>query len=462
MNRSLTSLFAAFEALLVVAIGIGITLAPLTILWGAQYGFAPDWWSFWRASVDIWLLGHGADLTMTLDTATATSIGFAGAADPFVLSVAVLGFALLTILLAMRTGRRVAQTDHRLLGEGVAIAVFAALSFGLTASAQFPLAQSSLLQGTILPTACFALGMLLGTVRAHRPGLDTISRILREWITSWPTTTRAVIGSSLRGGAAATAAIVAVGSIVVSFLIFTSYAEIITLYEALHAGALGGFALTLAQIAFLPNLVLWGVAWLVGPGFAIGTGSTVSPLATNLGPIPAIPVLGALPSGDSAFAFIGILVPVLAGFLAGALLGNRQPSAGASRGLSSLLTSASPQSSGSSGHSGVGSTSSQRPTQSLSATATSAAPASPLQLVFTGVGMGLVGGALLGLLTWAAAGSAGPGRLAHVGGDPWQVGLWAALEIGLAAIAGLFAASHLPRALSAVTSTAANLTGSKR
>ena len=52
MNRSLTALFAAFEATLVVAIGIGISLAPLTVLWGVQYGFSSDWLVFWRAAVD--------------------------------------------------------------------------------------------------------------------------------------------------------------------------------------------------------------------------------------------------------------------------------------------------------------------------------------------------------------------------------------------------------------------------
>ena len=33
MNRPLTALFAALEALLVVGIGVGISLVPLTILW---------------------------------------------------------------------------------------------------------------------------------------------------------------------------------------------------------------------------------------------------------------------------------------------------------------------------------------------------------------------------------------------------------------------------------------------
>ena len=58
MTRRLTVLFAAFEAVLGVAIGIAIPLVPLTIVWAAQFGFAPDWLIFWRGAVDVWLLGQ--------------------------------------------------------------------------------------------------------------------------------------------------------------------------------------------------------------------------------------------------------------------------------------------------------------------------------------------------------------------------------------------------------------------
>ena len=76
---------------LVVAIGVGIPLAPLTILWGAQFGFAIDWVTFWRASVDIWLVGHGVDVRVTLDPTIAASLGFVGADQPFAITIAALG-----------------------------------------------------------------------------------------------------------------------------------------------------------------------------------------------------------------------------------------------------------------------------------------------------------------------------------------------------------------------------------
>ncbi|MEZ5189477.1 MAG: hypothetical protein R2717_00350 [Schumannella sp.] len=75
MTRRLTVLFAALEALLVVAIGVAIPLVPMTAIWAAQFGFAPDWLIFWRGAVDVWLLGHGVDVTFTLDAATASALG---------------------------------------------------------------------------------------------------------------------------------------------------------------------------------------------------------------------------------------------------------------------------------------------------------------------------------------------------------------------------------------------------
>ena len=49
MNRTTTALLAALEALIAVAIGIVIPLVPLTVLWATTFGMAADWLGFWRA-----------------------------------------------------------------------------------------------------------------------------------------------------------------------------------------------------------------------------------------------------------------------------------------------------------------------------------------------------------------------------------------------------------------------------
>jgi hypothetical protein len=393
MNRTLSALFSALEALLVVAIGVAIPLAPLTILWGAQYGFAPSWLIFWRTSADIWMIGHGADLYVTLDSSLAKVTGLAGAADPFVVSIAALGFALLTLLLGIRAGRRIAETHHRWVGEIVAIAVFALLSLAIALSAVHPLARVSLAQGAAFPTLVFALGILI----AHLSHVEADEfDPLRDWISGWPLRVRAAIGAALRGGAAAAAMVIVAACLAVIVLLFANYAQIITLYEDLHSGALGGIGLTIAEIMVLPNLVIWAASWMIGPGFAIGTGSSVSPLGTNLGPIPSIPVLGALPHTTPTFSYAIILIPVIAGFLAAAFL------------RSSL-------------------------TRRLDAEGAWA------WMLGTAVGMGVVGGVILGFLAAISSGAIGPGRLQQVGPDALAVGLCAAVEIAVAASIGMFA-----------------------
>jgi hypothetical protein len=58
---------------------------------------------------------------------------------------------------------------------------------------------------------------------------------------------------------------------------------------------------------------------------------------------------------------------------------------------------------------------------------------------------GVVGGVILGMLAWTSSGAAGPGRLEHVGPDPWAVGGFAVLEFALAATVGLVAGLRRPR-----------------
>lgn len=407
MTRRLTLLFSAFEALLVVAIGVAIPLVPLTILWAAQFGFGPDWAIFWRAAADIWLIGHGVDVTFTLDPTTATALGIAGAGAPVKITMALLGFALLTMLLGVRAGERVAETGHRALGELTTLAVFGGASTAVTLTAVNGAARPSIWQGALLPTLVFAIGLFLGVLREGRERApDAAGNRLRDWIDGWRPVVRAAVAGALRAGAAAAAITTLVSAVAVALLIAVNYAQLIRLYEALHTEVVGGVALTAGELAFLPNLVIWAASWFVGPGFAIGTGSHVSPLGTALGPMPTIPLLGALPTGDLAFGFAGLLVPVVAGFLAGAAV---------------------------------------RP---ILVRALDAADAPHLPgLVVTALGGGVFGGVLLGLLAAASAGAAGPGRFQQVGPDALAVGLAAALEFAVAIGVGLAASSRLPRRL---------------
>ena len=61
--------------------------------------------------------------------------------------------------------------------------------------------------------------------------------------------------------------------------------------------AVGAALLLLAQLAYVPNAVVWAISFTLGPGFAFGTGTVIAPTGSALGPLPAFPMLAALPPG---------------------------------------------------------------------------------------------------------------------------------------------------------------------
>ena len=409
MNRHATALFAALEALLVVGVGVALPLVPLTALWAGQYDLQVDWGVFARTAVDLWLLGHGVPLTASLDPSLATALGLPGVDGPFALSLAPLGFALLTLLLGMRAGRRIVETDHPGVGAAAAVATTAVLSLGLTLAVQHEGIAPAVARGAILPTLVLALGLLNGGVaradraRAARWWASLTSgraartiRGARDALDRLPEGALSATATAVRGGAAAAFAVVAVSAVVVAVLLGLQYATVITLYETLQTGVVGGIALTLAQLALLPNLVVWAASWLVGPGFALGTGSSVSPLGTSVGPLPSVPVLGIVPQGTLDLGYLGILVPVVVSFVAAVALSPR------------VARIPEPEA--------------RRWPWFLAA----------------GLGMGVVGSVALALLAVLSGGAAGPGRLADVGPAAGWILLAAFLEIGVASVAGMF------------------------
>lgn len=387
MNRLTTATLAALEALIVVAIGVGFALVPLSLLWAISYGMSTEWLVFWRASADIWLLGHGVDLLVTLPIETATALGFPEAATPFSLTIAALGFALFTAVMAWRIGRRAAASEAPRLTIAVAVVTMLVLGALLGLSAQHPLVQSALWQAIFFPAGIFAIGALLGAL-SYDPTVLGVPPVLRRLDERM----RLLLARALAGGVAAAVAIIAVSAALVAVLIVLNYGTIIGLYETMQAGPLGGIALTLAQLSFLPVFVIWTASWLIGPGFAIGAGTSVSPALTQLGALPGVPLFGVLPHDPSPLGFAVVILPVLLGVGVGIMT---------RRGLKMLPDAR--------------------------------------ELALLGLGIGIAAGIVIGLLAWCAGGAIGPGRFLDAGPNPWLVGAVAALEIAVGASIGLFA-----------------------
>lgn len=82
--------------------------------------------------------------------------------------------------------------------------------------------------------------------------------------------------------------------------------------------------LTFLSIGYLPNAAIAGLSWLAGPGFSVGALS-VSAVAVHAGPVPAVPLLAALPLGPAPPWWAVVLAVPL---LVGAAVGRRCVAAG--------------------------------------------------------------------------------------------------------------------------------------
>jgi Family of unknown function (DUF6350) len=99
-----------------------------------------------------------------------------------------------------------------------------------------------------------------------------------------------------RAVVAAQLAMLVAGAVVLIAGLWIHLKRVEALHEALQPGVAGGIALLLLQLAFAPNALVWAASYALGSGFAFGTGSVVAPAGSQLGIVPDIPLLGALPS----------------------------------------------------------------------------------------------------------------------------------------------------------------------
>jgi len=91
----------------------------------------------------------------------------------------------------------------------------------------------------------------------------------------------------------------------------------------------------LAMLVVVPNAVLFGGSFLLGPGFTVGAGTLVAPSGVVLGPLPMVPLLAALPDAGPQPGWTRWLV-LLAGLVAALVVARvqrRHPTTAWSEGL---------------------------------------------------------------------------------------------------------------------------------
>lgn len=138
--------------------------------------------------------------------------------------------------------------------------------------------------------------------------------------------------------------------------------------------------MVLSFVLYIPNITIWYLSLLVGPGVVIGGGSAVTLITQAVGALPTLPMFVVIPYSLPWIARILIVVPALSAFLVAATFGRKQ-----------FVYK----------------------------------PVPTLVVISIAVYSGLVSAFFAFLLSAQASGAFGAGRFLEVGINLWQISLWA-------------------------------------
>lgn len=386
------------DIVVLMALGLGIVFLPLSLMWAFDDGFSTDLSASWAAAVDIWLLGHGVPLAFTIPPELADALALGSLARRFSVDVALLGIGLITVLWGYRMGRRATTARFPLMVWVLAVGTLVVMTLVIVVLLPNQVVDIQLGEALVRPALFLAAGLAIAA------WVSMAGETTSAWNRVLPAGVSTVVSSGVRAGLGATMAVIGLSAVTVALVLVFSYATVISLYESLQPGVWGLVALTVAQLALLPTLIIWAASVLIGPGFSLGIGALVSPLGTTLQVVPALPILGVIPQDASVIGIVMIAIPVMVAGGAGLAIAQRV--IGTTKALWHPIT--------------------QTPIfqQPL------------VQLLSVATVAGLVAAGSMAVLADLASGAIGPGRFLEVGPDPSAIALWWGLEVGAGVLIG--------------------------
>jgi hypothetical protein len=355
------SLAGALAALRAAALGLLVVMLPVLVAWATAADSGASATEAVTGGLAIWLVGHLGRLSVP-----GGGFGLAPLGLTLLLAVLLYSSAVRAARAAQVRGRRaVGSLTAALAASYAAIAVV--VSLFARSAAVHPRPVSAFLGAAGLALVAGGAGAVRGSGR----------------VGAWWARVPAAGRLALTGAAASVSVWLAGGSLLVAAMLALHRGEVADVAAGLHAGTSGTLLVLLICVLYAPTAAVWGTSYLAGPGFAVGTGTTVAVSGVHLGAVPALPLLAALPStGDTAGAWpLAVAATLAAGLVSGVLVDR------AAR---------------------------REPGQPIS---------SWRDLLSIAALTGSVTGLALGVLAAASSGPAGPGRLAHTGPTPWWVAL---------------------------------------
>lgn len=208
-------------------------------------------------------------------------------------------------------------------GEAGSATVIPMVCIVVTVSYLLPLLVIGLLVGG--PMSALRSGMVMLVVVGASSAWGCC-QAREAWPTrSWPVWSRAVPRAII----ASVLFMLAGGAAVLVTGLALNLDRVTRLLESLDTGVVGGVVLLLAQLAYAPNVIVWAGSYALGAGFSLGAGSVISPATTELGVLPSIPMLAAVPdAGPGGVSHLWWLaLGVASGAVAATLVVLAQPSA---------------------------------------------------------------------------------------------------------------------------------------
>jgi Family of unknown function (DUF6350) len=361
----------AFAATWAFVVGAAALVLISLFVWAADSSSVAGATGAMRFGAQLWLLAQRTPLEAS---------GGSLAIPPLALTFGAV------VVLAHASALVARSTRSHTRGDVGTVVLSVTGPYAVLAAAVAALARSAALRPSI--GAAFVCAVVVGGL-ASTLGALRGSGLAQELWRDVPVTVRTAADAAGRAGLVLLVA--AAGLVAVSLL--SHAGQVGSLITAYHGGP-GQFAMVALSIAYLPNAVIFAMSYLLGSGFAVGTGTSVTLAGSHLGAVPAFPLIAAVPAGPAPW-------PVLAWCAAGVA------AAGAAAGWRIARRSGS-----------IGG----------SARADRLGRWEQVRAAFTAAaGLGVVS-AVIGAF---AGGPGGPGRLSAVGPSPWRLGLMVTGEVAV-------------------------------
>ena len=303
------------ELVFTAALSFGLVLVLLMAVWFTNGFNRMDFPALATLASHLWLLMHGVPLNIPNAFGIILPHGM--------LTLVPMGLSIIPVLLCFRSGRKLARASYE--GEFFKPVLLGCAAYGIFAAVAFAWASTErhllgIVGAALIPQIVVLVGLIWGGYYESRSlarmvGVNTAEQISQmsqysRWASSY-------VWSIVRASMVAIFSLIMGGALVLVVAMMTRWSQIATIYQELHAGPVGARAVTLLQLGYLPNLVIYAMSWTTGAGFAFGADTHVGWSQTTMGDLPLFPVLGAIPESLGWIGYAGLAVSLGAGAVAG-------------------------------------------------------------------------------------------------------------------------------------------------